>query len=438
MDCSLYKSLLSPYIDKDINEIDKTELKKHLSVCKECMDDYKALLSVVKSCNDIEEIDIPADFHMELHEMLSELTAKKSKVKLLRFNWKWASGVAAVFLIAIIAVTQLPNLTQRKSMNYDMASTEEAGYGYSRAGMPQAAPAAESPQFSIMAQAEDGGYDDYNEAENFNLASGADMRKMDKAKMEEEDAIAFDTGGEVKEAEPLVFDRKIIVSGSVSLEVVDFDNSLRFIADLAKRHGGYVENSYVDNNSTFYIEGKQKKVKSGNAAIRIPSDKFQVIFDEVKNLGEVTNENTSSSDISDVYYDTTTRIGNLKVQENRLRELLAMAKNIEEILKIENELNRVRNDIDLMSTDIRRWDKQVSMSSLYIDLREVKDAKISNVDVSTTWGKAYKGFIKTLNNLIAGAEYAFIFLVAFLPYIVILAGLVLVIILIIKRLRKSN
>ncbi len=447
MDCSIYKSLLSPYIDKDINEIDKIELEKHLSVCKECMDEYMALLSVVKNCNDIGEVDIPADFYTELHEKLSELTVKKSKIKLLRLNWKWASGIAAVFLIAIIGITQLPNLMQRKSLNYDMAKTEEAGYGYSRGSVtaPDAAPAAEAPQFSIMSGAE-GGYDEYpmeqyandNQigAYNFNLAGGSNTKMMAKAKLTENETD-FGINDEAEEDESQILNRKIIVSGSVSLEVIDFDGSMKFITDLAERNGGYVENSYADNNGTFYIEGKQKKIKSGNAAIRIPSDKFQNVFDEVKGLGEVTSENTNSSDISDMYYDTATRIENLRVQENRLRELLVMAKNIEEILKIENELNRVRNDIDLMSTDIRRWDKQVSLSSLYIDLREVKDAKISNVDVSTTWGKAYKGFIKTLNSLIAGAEHFFIYLIAFSPYIVLFAGVILAVFFIIKRLRKK-
>ena len=90
MDCSIYKSLLSPYIDKDINEIDKIELEKHLSVCKECMDEYMALLSVVKNCNDIGEVDIPADFYTELHEKLSGFAVIKCKIILLRLNWKWA------------------------------------------------------------------------------------------------------------------------------------------------------------------------------------------------------------------------------------------------------------------------------------------------------------------------------------------------------------
>ncbi len=445
MDCSLYKNLLSSYIDKDINEIDKIELEKHLLSCEECMNEYKALLSVVKSCNEIEDAELPSDFYLGLHEKLCELNVKKSKIDFLKVNWKWASGIAAVFIIAVISISQLPNLMHKNAMKSEMSPAGEAGYGYTRGAAPASDVAfpQEAPQFSIMAQTTDSGgvamnqaADDSFSVENFDEPS-ADNKMMSKAKMEEEGIVAFDLKQEIKEAaEPEILERKIIVSGSVSLEVVDFDNSMKFITDLAKRYGGYVENSYVDNNSTFYVEGKHKRIKSGNAAIRIPSDKFEDVFAEVKSLGEVTNENTNSSDISDMYYDTATRIENLKVQENRLRELLVMAKNIEEILKIENELNRVRNDIDLMSTDIRRWDKQVSLSSLYIDLREVSDAKISNVDVSTTWGKAYKGFVKTINNLIAGAEHLFIFLVAFLPYIILLSTAAFVIYIIIRRRRK--
>ncbi|MCK9217903.1 MAG: DUF4349 domain-containing protein, partial [Firmicutes bacterium] len=222
------------------------------------------------------------------------------------------------------------------------------------------------------------------------------------------------------------------------LQVVDFDSSMKSIIDLTKKYGGYVENSYADNNGTYYIEGKQKKIKSGNISIRIPFDKFQIILDEIKTIGETSNESTSSVDISDVYYDTATRVKNLRTQEDRLRELLDLAKNVDEILKIENELNRVRSDIELMSTDIKRWDKQVSMSSLYIDLRETKDAELSSIDVSTIWGRAYKGLIKAMNNIIRGAESLFIVAISAIPYIIILGVIAFIVYYFIKKRRGKG
>lgn len=419
MDCELYRNLLSSYIDKDINEIDKAELEKHLAICDGCMDEYKMLLTIVNSCNAVEEVELPPGFNDKLYSEIKGLSKKRSRGRKLRFNWKWATGIAAIFIIAVIGIIQIPDLA-RKNMDMNIA--------------PESAPATEEATAGEIFCAKGFAFDE--EADNvdlvseneFSIADASLNRNNSKMKEMKEEII-------VEEQE---FDRKIIVSGSISLQVVDFDYSMKSIVDLTKKYGGYIENSYADNNGTYYIEGKQKKIKSGNISIRIPFDKFQVVLDEIKTIGETLNESTGSVDISDIYYDTATRVRNLKTQEDRLRELLDMAKNVDEILKIENELNRVRSDIELMSTDIKRWDKQVSMSSLYIDLRETKDAELSSIDVSTIWGRAYKGLIKAMNNIIRGAESLFIVVISGIPYIIILGIIALIVYYLIKKLRSKG
>lgn len=421
MDCEFYKSLYSSYIDNDINEIDKKQLEDHLNSCEACMDEYNSIFAMVRSCNNLSEAEIPEGFHEELHEKLKSESKGKLRIKLPKYNWKWAGGIAAVFVIAIIGITQLPNL-----MSKSVGDTEEAYYG-GFTGAARAAVPAEAPEADTLR-----GYDLTQNQIIMEEESGIKMM-----------AAGYDDGAakekNIKE-EMKSFERKIIINGSVSLEVTDFENSMKAITALVETHGGYIENSYVDNNSTYYIEGRNKKVKSGNASLRIPYDRFKIVLDEIRAIGEVLSEDTSTVDISDTYYDTETRINNLNVQESRLRELLAIANNVEEILKIENEINRVRIDIDLMSSDIRHWDKQVSMSSLYINLREITDGELSGIDVSTVWGKAYKGLIKTLNSIVSGAEILFVSAVAFLPYIVILGILAVALVFIVKKIRskKSN
>ncbi len=428
MDCELYRNLLSSYIDKDINEIDKAELEKHLASCDECMYEYKMLLTIVNSCNITEEVELPPDFKDKLYSKIRGLSKRKSRGRLLRFNWKWTTGIAAMFIIAIISIIQIPNLA-RKNMDISIApesasASEEAPAGeiYFARGF------AFDEEAGNAAQVSESEFDDVYK-EEFSIAdAGLDRNNLKMKEMKEE----------IISEEEQDYDRKIIVSGSISIQVVDFDSSMKSIVDLTKKYGGYVENSYADNNRTYYIEGKQKKLKSGNISIRIPSDKFQIVLEEIKIIGETSNESTSSVDISDVYYDTATRVRNLKTQEDRLRELLDLAKNVDEILKIENELNRVRSDIELMSTDIKRWDKQVSMSSLYIDLREMKDAELSGIDVSTIWGRAYKGLIRAMNNVIRGAESLFIVVISGIPYIMILGVIAFIIYYFIKRRRDRS
>lgn len=420
MDCELVRSLMSSYIDRDINEIDKNELEEHLKTCKECATEYRLLLSTVQYCNNMEEIELPENFHQDIMVKLQELGSDKTKKRFFNRNWSKIAGIAAVFIVVIIGVSSLLGLPGF-NISDKTAKDDVRGYGA-------------APQFT--AQSPDAAPAEGNKAEvNFSEAINADSAADVENYSLKSTAFSLDKQKEAKEES---FERKIITSGSVSLEVMDFDNKMKGIEDLAKRNGGYVESSNVDNNAYYGAEGKSDKLKTGSITLRIPAAKFSSTVEEVKTMGKVTNHNTNSVDITEQYYDTATRVENLKVQENRLRELVGMAKNVDEILKIENELNRVRSDIELMSTDIKRWDKQVSMSSLYIGLREVNDSQLEGVDITTTWGKAYKGFIKAVNNVVRGTESLFIFIVTALPYIAILAIVLAIVYYAVRRIRSRG
>ena len=420
MDCELARSLMSSYIDKDINEIDKIELEKHLDSCADCMEDYQMLLSTVQYCNELEEIELPDTFHQDLRQKLQELGHNKVKKRFFNQNWSWVAGVAAVFIVAVIGISSLPGL----NIGSSKAAKEDAAYGATQftarsGGAEPAAP--EEGKREILQFSESMAVSpEMDQAAGFALNNAA---------------ITFD---KAKESQQQSFERKIITSGSVSLEVTDFDDKMERISELAEKNGGYVENSNVENDVYYGAEGKSDKLKTGSITLRIPAAKFSSTVEEVKALGEVINHNSNSVDITDQYYDTTVRVDNLKVQETRLRELVAMAKNVEEILKIENELNRVRSDIELMSTDIKRWDKQVDLSSLYVNMREVKEGKLETVNVPTIWTKAYKGFIKAVNSIIRGMEALFVFVVTSLPYIVILAIVLLIVYFIVRKIRAKG
>jgi len=418
MDCEVVRSLMSSYIDKDINEIDRIELEKHLESCSDCMEEYNLLLATVTYCNQLEEIELPETFHQDLMGKIQELGSNKPKKSFFKRNWNWVAGVAAVFVVAAIGLSSLPGLPGLNTRAKSIA--EETGRGYGGAvaqSAPAEAPAAEPAARKSKAKMEF--------SESMDMASvmdnGANYALTVGAP--EEDTV---TQEKMMQSEAETYERKIITSGSISLEVTDFDNKMESIADLAERNGGYVESSYVDNIINHEADGKSDKLKTGNITLRLPAARFGSAVEEIKTMGEVINQNTNSIDISEQYYDTATRIDNLTVQENRLRELISKAQNVDEILKIENELNRVRSEIELMSTDIKRWDKQVSLSTLYVNLREIKAGKLESVNVPTVWTKAYNGFVGTINSILRGGEKLFVFIVSAIPYLIILAVLTVI------------
>lgn len=415
MDCEVVRNLMSSYIDKDINEIDRIEFEEHLKNCADCMEEYNLLLSTVTYCNQLEEIELPETFHQELMGKIKELGNDRNRYKknFFRRNWSWMAGVAAVFVVAAIGLSSLKGLPQLGTN--DNIATEKAASEY-RGAVTQSVTPAEAPKADKSIEFE------FNES--IDLSSIQDNAANYSLTMKAPDDYGTVNNQETLQSEEEIYERKIITTGSISLEVTDLDEKVNAITDLAEKSGGYVESSNVDNVVSYERDNndnKEEKLKTGNLTLRLPAAKFKATVEEIKNMGEVISYNTNSVDISEQYYDTTTRINNLKVQENRLRELLSKAQTVDEILKIENELNRVRNDIELMTTDIRRWDKQVSLSTLYVYLKEIKAGRVEALDVPSIWTKAYNGFIGAINTILRGMEKLFIFVVSSIPYIIILA-----------------
>ncbi|NLM44450.1 MAG: DUF4349 domain-containing protein [Clostridiales bacterium] len=426
MDCETVKNLMSSYIDKDINEIDRIEFEKHLKNCADCMEEYNLLLSTVTYCNQLEEMELPETFHQELMGKIQELGPNKYSKNFFKRNWSWLAGVAAVFVVAVIGLSSLKGLPGL-GIN-DKAVLEEAAGGYG-AATAQSMPA-ESPVADNRSAAKFG--------ESFDISSTMDSVTNYSLTMEAPDRPDVMESKETIQAEGETYERKIITTGSISLEVTDFDDKMNAIEDLAEKNGGYVESSYVDNIARYDIDNKEEKLKTGNMTLRLPAAKYKEAVEEIKNMGEVISHNTNTVDISEQYYDTATRINNLKVQENRLRELISMAQNVDEILKIENELNRVRNDIELMTTDVRRWDKQINLSTLYVYLKEVKAGRVEALNVPSIWTKAYNGFVGTINSILRGMEKLFIFLVSSIPYIIILVIILSIGFMLVRKYKKKN
>nr|HPL54637.1 DUF4349 domain-containing protein [Bacillota bacterium] len=183
---------------------------------------------------------------------------------------------------------------------------------------------------------------------------------------------------------------------------------------------------------------KEVTEKYANMTLRVPEAKFEVAFNSIKGMGKLISENMSGSDITSEYVDTEARVDNLKIQEQSLKQLMTKANNVDEILKIESELNRVRTDIDIKSGNLKNWDNLVKLSTIYIYMKELKPEELKNVDMPGMWEKAYRGFIKAINSIVTGLENIVITLITATPYLIIAVILAAIGIVVIKRVKLKK
>jgi hypothetical protein len=443
MKCINVKELMSAYIDNEINEVDKAKFEKHIAQCPQCKEEYELLKDVVLKCSEIDEVELPEDFREELHhKLMNAKVAKTNKfTEFMRKN-SWKTGAGAVAAVLILAIS-LNSLGLQQKTDFSLGTPDNASNEYTamdsdgvlknkvntgRAATPSMEPAAPPAPMSVpegnnaemsieFSEKISGGYGDNNQAQ-YSMAA---------------DEIAPQQ------------DRKIIKNGNVSIKAVDVENKMNDITALAEQNGGYVESSYVDNIVQPRMEAAQdSKVAMetttmiANMTIKVPADKFTSTFQTIIGMGKLVNQSSNSNDVTVQYRDIEARIANLKIQEKNLQEIMTKATTVEDTLKVEVELNRVRTEIDIMTGNLKNWDQLVEYSTIYVNMTEVKEAEIEKVDVPGVWQNAKQGFINAINNIQKGLEKLFVFLVSAIPYILILGAGSLAAVLWIKRKKKSQ
>jgi hypothetical protein len=156
-------------------------------------------------------------------------------------------------------------------------------------------------------------------------------------------------------------ERVVIYNAQLSLEANDVQGMLQKIGSLAEGYGGYVASS---SRSTYGVQARAE------IAIRVPKDKFHAAIQQIEAYGKVVDEGTTSEDITQQYIDLKARLNNLQRQEERLREILDIAKTVDEILRVESELERVRGEIDSLQGQINYLEGNVEMSLISVTLTE--------------------------------------------------------------------
>jgi len=229
---------------------------------------------------------------------------------------------------------------------------------------------------------------------------------------------------------------KIIYSANASVETTKFDETLSSLDEMVASYGAFIESSSISgtnyyNRSRGYNSGRHAKYR-----IRVPSDKFNDVMSGLSILGNITRTNTYTDNITAEYYDTDARLKAYRTQEESLLSMLEKAETIEDIIAIEDKLSEVRYRIESLQSTLRNWDRQVSYSTIELDINEVDEY---TPEVKESYGqrlsRAFKNALEGLGNFFEGL---LVVLVAAAPTLVILAVIAWLVIFIIRKRRARR
>jgi hypothetical protein len=162
---------------------------------------------------------------------------------------------------------------------------------------------------------------------------------------------------------PQLADRKLIRNATVELEIVSFDDAVQKITAIANEEHGYVATTDSEKQANGKLRGK--------VVVKVFPENLDHFLQKLRGLGELKNQTLGTEDVTKAYFDTDARLKNGRVMEQRLIEMLkTKTGKVSDLLQVEKELGRVREEIEKMQGELKYWDSQVQFATVTISLAE--------------------------------------------------------------------
>ncbi|MEI0747025.1 DUF4349 domain-containing protein [Brachyspira pulli] len=199
-------------------------------------------------------------------------------------------------------------------------------------------------------------------------------------------------------------ERKLIVTVDIRINSKDVEKSYKSIENKVKEYNGYFDNVESSKNR-YYL------------TIRISKDNLNNFISFIEESEKIENKNINTQDVTDRYYDTDNRIKNREVLLEKLRNYLKEAKNIDEILKIEDRINTLTYEIERMKGNLQNLQSSIDYSRVTVNIQNQEAIK-SNTNIYNK----YLNLISFLKEFFSGIIFFIVGFVAVgIPIVLILA-----------------
>jgi hypothetical protein len=187
----------------------------------------------------------------------------------------------------------------------------------------------------------------------------------------------------------------IIRTGNASVQVEELEPAVKAVQAMAVRVGGYVANSSIQVGNEEYRQAVLE--------LKIPAERFDDVVNGLAPVGKVEVVNVTAEDVGEEFVDVTARVANARRMESRLVELLATRTGkLEDVLQVERELARVREEIERYEGRLRFLRTRVSVSTLAVTLHEPRPlvGESGSNPIARAFVRAWRNFVYFVAGLI--------------------------------------
>lgn len=165
--------------------------------------------------------------------------------------------------------------------------------------------------------------------------------------------------------------------------------------------GGRAPESGDDENGLF-----------GDVTIRVPAPRFEAALVELRKLGKVTGEVTSSSDVTQEFVDLESRLRHLRAEEAVLIRLMGRARSISDTLLVREQLSQVQLQIEEITGRLRYLRSQTDLSTVSLHLAE-PGAAVAGAGEGPSFAKAWRTALEGLERIGTGVMIAALWVAPF-------------------------
>lgn len=173
--------------------------------------------------------------------------------------------------------------------------------------------------------------------------------------------------------------RKLIKTGRVTFEVKDLSETRKKIDQAVEN-----ANAYIGNENSY----KYSHRITHTVIVRIPTKNFDVFLKDISQGVKYFDEkNISVKDVTEEFLDIQARVKTKKELEKRYLDLLKKANSVTEVLEVEKELGKVREEIESVEGRLKYLQNQVQFSTLTITYYK-------SIGTSNQFGQKFKNAFK--------------------------------------------
>jgi hypothetical protein len=149
--------------------------------------------------------------------------------------------------------------------------------------------------------------------------------------------------------------RQVIRTATVALTAKNVPTAAASAEQLATTAGGYLSAENVADDTA-------------SVTLSVPQAKLDSVLTALAALGTVTSQQQQSQDVTDQLVDVSSRIATQQASVDRVRQLLAQATSISDIVQIEGELTSRESDLESMEHQQAELTGQVALSTVTLQI----------------------------------------------------------------------